>query len=150
MLMKKIVILFVVLLFFISCFDDKKNEISTPKNEINKAIEEEKTSFGRYSSSRYKDIVDRIYFTLFEKDKNLQNEDEKIKNISNYFYNYENNVKQFLRYPEEYYETAFNKTKLIKDSVLKNEIKNIILQSELKYKKQISIIKAFIKNIFRS
>ncbi|WP_264523541.1 hypothetical protein [Flavobacterium sp. N502536] len=142
-MLKKIVILSILTL--ISCNKTEPTH-KVQKNQIPEALQEQTTiSIGRYRS--HDDLSEEIYQELVSNSielKTLESELEKFnpKDTLNLFDNY--NEKS-----EDYYRYADSKVNLIRDTILKNKILNVLEKSNEKYIQKTTELNQLLKTIYQ-
>lgn len=137
-MIKKIAFLSLILL--ISC---QKNETVHRNNEEPKAFEEKSIDLGRLKSGN--DLIEDLFQELVDKSpelKSLENELKELKtgDKTDIFYNY--NQKS-----EDYYASANRHINIIRDSLMKQKILNLIRKSDEKYSTQKSDLQNLVKTI---
>ena len=144
--MKKIVII-CILTFINSCSKENTTAEITPKNETDKVIlkDSEEGSFSRFSNPR-DPLIEKIYYKLIENDPQLKKLDENINELNNENIDYNRNLNSILQKPEDYYSDAKNRTKSLRDSLLKKEITKLIELSEKKFRNHTFSLNEKMKN----
>lgn len=127
------------LIFLSSCRDNETNKT----NEDPKALQEESINLGRFRSNN--NLVDDLYQELVTKSPKLkilekELEDFKIGDSLNIFYNYDEKS-------NDYYLSATNQANIMKDSVMKHKILNLIESSSKKYVAKKANLEELIKTI---
>ena len=126
----KLLLPFIILLL-ISC--SQKNPQTQQQNNVPKALEENKVDFSVVSKRYDNDIVQSLYAEFLKEDKDLSKFEDGIeKNNSDkpdsleYFHS-------FVDKNTSYYSSADRYLSSIKDSVLKNRIKQILTESNNRF-----------------
>lgn len=130
-----------------SCSKENTTAEVIPNNETDKVIlkDNEEGSFTRYSKAG-EPLIERIYDQLIENDPHLKKLDEDIYRLNKENLDYNNNINNILKKPENYYTDAKSRTKHLKDSLLKKEIIGLIELSEKKFRNNTSSLNEKMKN----
>lgn len=128
------------LILLTSC---RENETVNRSNEEPKAFQEKSISIGRFRSGG--DLVEDLYQELVAKSpelKTLENELSELnpRDTTDIFYNYDEKS-------NEYYRSADSYANVIRDSVMKQKILNLIKKSEEKYVSQKTELEKLVSTI---
>lgn len=146
--MKNSVILFVLgIMVVTSCSKENSRIAAVPKNETDKVIlkDNDIKSFSRYSGDR-DPLIDKIYYKLIENDEKLKKLDEDIYTLQNESREYNRSINDILEKPKDYYNDALQRSKQLKDSILKKEMIQLIESSEKNFKKNTSSLNEKMKS----
>lgn len=143
--MKKIITI-CILVFLSSCSKENTTPKVTPKNETDKVIlkDDNEGSFTRFSKDGAP-LIEKIYYKLIENDPHLKKLDEDIYQLNNENNDYNRAIENILQKPEDYYSDAKNRTKRLRDSLLKKEIIGLIELSEKKFRSNTSSLNEKVK-----
>ena len=144
--MKKIITI-CILVFLSSCSKENTTPKVTPKNETDKVIlkDDNEGSFTRFSKDGAP-LIEKIYYKLIENDPHLKKLDEDIYQLNNENNDYNRAIENILQKPEDYYSDAKNRTKRLRDSLLKKEIIGLIELSEKKFRSNTSSLNEKMKS----
>lgn len=141
--MKQLLSFFLLLL--ISCSQNKP--APQQQNNVPKALEEKSAAFSVVSKRYDNDIVQSLYNELLKEDKDLQKFEDGIEKINSdkpdsleYFHS-------FVDKNSSYYSSADRYLSSIKDSVLKNRIKQILAESNTRFESGLTQHKNLIQQI---
>ncbi|MBK8089577.1 MAG: hypothetical protein IPK31_17540 [Chitinophagaceae bacterium] len=133
------------LLLLISCSQNKP--APQQQNNVPKALEEKSAAFSVVSKRYDNDIVQSLYNELLKEDKDLQKFEDGIEKINSdkpdsleYFHS-------FVDKNSSYYSSADRYLSSIKDSVLKNRIKQILAESNTRFESGLTQHKNLIQQI---
>lgn len=129
--MKLRLIIFVLVFALVSC--DSKYQDNKPEEEIPKALENKNASYDIFSKRGYNDLVESLYRELLDKDTGLKKLEDKIDDLNK---SKNDTTKLFAKFNEKnqsYFSSADKHILLIKDSLLRDRIKNLIGAQLTKY-----------------
>lgn len=141
--MKLLLSFFILLL--ISC--SQKNPQTQQQNNVPKALVEKKADFSVVSKRYDNNIVQSLYAELLKEDKDLSKFEDGIEKTNSakpdsleYFHS-------FLNKNTDYYSSADSYLSNIKDSVLKNRIKQILTESNTRFDASVAQHKNLLQQI---
>ena len=127
-------IYFALILCVISCKDD--NSVTTTPKVAQENVVENVGAKSNQLEKRYKgsdDIVEEIYQELILNDKELTKLDAKIRDLNNSTEDIIRQYRNILSKSESYYAEARKKTESITDSLMRNKLDSVILNSAMTY-----------------
>jgi hypothetical protein len=142
--MKKILLILFIITILLACNSNRNQDAQQPP--IPKALEE-KGSYSVITKRGYNNVVEDLYEELVKNTTELQNIEAGIDAVSN---NRNDSTKNFNFYNDKnegYYLQANQKINEIKDSLLKEKVKELLATSGSKYKNKVEAHKKFIENI---
>lgn len=116
----------------ISCRNSRKGVDKNDDTPI--ALQENNSSTDFYSKRSYEDILEHLYSEYADKNPSLKSLEKEIHLLENSKTDSISNLILFQSKNENYYHSADAHLALIKDSILKNRVKDLINSSNNKYK----------------
>ena len=141
--MKNLLIVTTLLLLF-SCKEKTENAVVAAENS--NII----SSVGSQKGSRYSEgssLIDAIYFEMIKDDKELQALHDEINLIGKNSVELVKKKRELLIKPSEYYTEVNREIAMIKDSILKQEMKNFIKESSDNFTRKEKELEMVIKDI---
>jgi hypothetical protein len=129
----------------ISCSENKT--VPQQQNNVPKALEENKTDFSIVSKRYDNDMVQNLYDELLKENKNLQKFETGLLKIKSDKIDSLDYFHSFLDKNNSYYSSADRYLSSIKDSVLKNRIKQILDESKNHFESGLAQHKNLIQQI---
>lgn len=140
----KLLLPFLVFLL-ISC--SQKNPETQQQNNVPKALEEKKSDFSIVSKRYHNDIVQSLYAELLKEDKDLSKFEDGIEKTYSDKTDSMEYFHSFVDKNTSYYSSAERYLSSIKDSVLKNRIKQILAESNTRFEAGVAQHKNLIHQI---
>lgn len=141
--MKNLLIITTLLLLF-SCKEKTENAVVAAENSnVISSVSSQKGS--RYS--KRSSLVDAIYFEMIKDDKVLKALDEEINLIRKNSDQLISQKQELLIKPSEYYGEVNREIAMIKDSILKKEMKNFIKESSDNFTRKEKELEMVIKDL---
>ena len=141
--MKNLLIITTLLLLF-SCNEKTENAVVAAENSnIISSVGSQKGSIYSEGSS----LIDAIYFEMIKDDKELQALHDEINLIGKNSFELVKKKKELLIKPSEYYTEVNREIAMIKDSILKKEMKNFIKESSDNFTRKEKELEMVIKDI---
>jgi hypothetical protein len=129
----------VAVVFSVGCKPAPAKDPSTPGAEIPEALKDEKSSSGFLTKSNLRgSMMDNIYDDLTKKDPALQKLEEQLQHFNAGF---PDSLKKFNEYANKstaYYSSANESLNMLKDTVLRNQLRALLADSKSKYMGKIS------------
>ena len=141
--MKNLLIITTLLLLF-SCKEKTENAVVAAENSNVISSVESKTG-SRYSKGS--SLIDAIYFEMIKDDKVLKALDEEINLIRKNSDELISQKQELLIKPSEYYGEVNREIAMIKDSILKKEMKNFIKESSDNFTRKEKELEMVIKDL---
>lgn len=141
--MKNLLIITTLLLLF-SCKEKTENAVVAAENS--NII----SSVGSQKGSRYSEgssLIEAIYFEMIKDDKELQALHDEINLIGKNSFELVKKKRELLIKPSEYYTEVNREIAMIKDSILKQEMKNFIKESSDNFTRKEKELEMVIKDI---
>ena len=141
--MKNLLIITTLLLLF-SCKEKTENAVVAAENS--NII----SSVGSQKGSRYSEgssLIEAIYFEMIKDDKELQALHDEINLIGKNSFELVKKKRELLIKPSEYYTEVNREIAMIKDSILKQEMKNFIKESSDNFSRKEKELEMVIKDI---
>lgn len=141
--MKNLLIIATLFLLF-SCKEKTENAVVAAENSnvISSVASKTGTRYSKGSS-----LVDAIYFEMIKDDKVLKALDEEINLIRKNSDELISQKQELLIKPSEYYGEVNREIAMIKDSILKNEMKNFIKESSDNFTRKEKELEMVIKDL---
>lgn len=133
------------ILFLISC--SQKGPQTQQQNNVPKALEEKRYDFSVVSKRYDNDIVQSLYAELLKEDKDLSKFEDGIEKTN---FNKPDSLEYFHSFVDKntsYYSSADRYLSSIKDSVLKNRIKQILAESNTRFESGVAQHKNLVQQI---
>jgi uncharacterized protein YeaO (DUF488 family) len=131
----KIFIPFLVLILA-SCSNNRTQD--KPKQETPKALEDKSSSYEIVSKRSYDDLVESLYTELLTKDINLKKLEDKIDELNKSKSDTTELFDNFNAKNQSYFSSADRHIADIKDSIVRNKIKNLVASQLTKYNSRIA------------
>lgn len=131
----KIFIPFLVLTLA-SCSNNRTQD--KPKQETPKALEDKSSSYEIVSKRSYDDLVESLYTELLTKDIDLKKLEDKIDELNKSKSDTTELFDNFNAKNESYFSSADRHIADIKDSLVRNKIKNLVASQLTKYNSRIA------------
>ena len=141
----KIFISTIILLTFVTCKNDHTQD--KPIQEVPKALEDKSSSYEIISKRGYDDLIESLYDELVSKNIDLKQLEDKIDDLNKSKSDTINLFNQFDRKNQSYYSSADRHISDIKDSLLRDKMKDIIANNLKKYHSSIARHKELLKII---
>lgn len=122
------------LIALLSCTDDKQST----QQEVPKALEEQKNSYGIASKRGYDDMVESIYSELVDQTPELKKLEEDIEAVNNSKSDSLEAFQKFDSKNDRFYSSAQTHAGQIKDSLLQNRMKKMIASDLSNYHSLVS------------
>ncbi len=131
----KLFVLSFLVIILVSCNNKRKQE--SPKKEIPKALEVNKSSIEiRYLKS-YDDLIESLYSELVNKNMDLKEVEERIDKLKSSKKDSIDVFDNFINKNQSYFSSANSQIEGISDSVLRNRMRNLIEGNMTKYNSSI-------------
>jgi hypothetical protein len=128
--MKPITLLSIIFLIIISFSCNRNPSINVPKkSDVPKPLQDDNKDFSLVSKSRGNNLVDEIYLDMVKKNSDLKKLEERMEQFNA---GRADSLKAFKEYnskSDEYYYDAFANLSRIQDSVLKQRLREILINS---------------------
>jgi uncharacterized protein YdiU (UPF0061 family) len=131
----KIFISTIFVLTLASCNNTRTQD--RPKQETPKALEDKTSSFGLVSKRGYDDLVESLYSELMNKNIDLKKLEDKIDELNKSKNDTTNLFDQYNEKNQSYFNAANGHIAEIKDSLLRDKMRNLISKNLTKYNSSI-------------
>ena len=139
----KLFIATILILILVSCNNNRTQDI--PKEETPKALEDESSSYERVSKRSYDDLVESLYRELVSKDSDLKKLEDNIDDLNKSKTDTTDLFDKFNGKNQSYFSSANRHVSEVKDSVLRDKIKNLVSIQLTKYNSRIARHKELLK-----
>jgi len=130
----KIFISTILVLTLVSCDNRQQDK---PKQETPKALEDKSSSYEIVSKRSYDDLVESLYTELLTKDIDLKRLEDKIDELRKSKSDTTELFDNFIEKNQSYFSSADRHVSEIKDSLLRDKIKNLVAIQLTKYNSRI-------------
>jgi len=130
----KIFISTILVLTLVSCDNRQQDK---PKQETPKALEDKSASYEIVSKRSYDDLVESLYTELLTKDIDLKKLEDKIDELRKSKSDTTELFDNFIEKNQSYFSSADRHVLEIKDSLLRDKIKNLVAIQLTKYNSRI-------------
>jgi len=120
-----------IVLTLASC--DNSRTQDKPKQETPKGLQDKNSSYEIISKRSYGDLIESLYSELLDKDKNLKNLENEIKDLSESKGDTTESFDNFDNKNKSYYSSANSHIDQLSDSLLKEEMRTIIKNNLANY-----------------
>jgi uncharacterized protein YdiU (UPF0061 family) len=132
----KILISIILVLALASCSNNRTED--KPKQETPKALEDKSSSYEIVSKRGYDDLVESLYSELVSKNIDLKKLEDKIDELNTSKKDTTNSFDKFNEKNQSYFSAAKTHTGEIKDSLLREKMRNLIANNLTKYNARIA------------
>lgn len=126
----------ILVLTLVSCNDNRTQD--KPKQETPKALEDKSASYEIVSKRGYDDLVESLYNELVSKDIDLKKLEDNIDELNKSKNDTTELFDKFNGKNQSYFSSADKHVSGIKDSLLRDKIKNLVATQLTKYNSRIS------------
>lgn len=130
------IIIPILVLTLASCSDNRTQD--KPKQETPKALEDKSSSYEIISKRGYDDLVESLYNELVSKDIHLKKLEDKIEELNNSKSDTTELFDKFNGKNQSYFSSADRHVSEIKDSLVRDKIKNLVTTQLTKYNSRIA------------
>lgn len=130
--MKYLLFIFVISLSFFACKKTDKSTSAqiTGKKETPKALENTDSEYSSFQLKRGQDLLNQVYYELAEKRPDLQEIESLIDQSRELGVDLQDDYSKFSGKSEQYYNSAANQVRQVKDSLLRTRIMQMLETSK--------------------
>jgi hypothetical protein len=147
--MKPITLLSIIFLAItlLSCNRSPSINHTTKKPDVPKPLQDDNKDFSLVSKSRGDNLVDAIYFDMVKKNPDLKKLEARMEQFNSGRLDSLKAFKEYDSKSDEYYYAAFANLDRIQDSVIKQRLHEILINSQKRYLEKVSKFTSIIKRM---